>query len=355
MKYYKVNHIKAIIGGGKISMKKNIININPLFMGQLTQHDLIKAIGILSLSFNLESIEKPGYLFEVNSLDYYLKVGFTEASFYIKRNNQMLEMLIEPYRQAGPVDCYAMWHPNELNLLILHKSDREAVSSGVDDLIEIERRRKFLKTPPIIPPNSLIAWARKEAIVPIITYNSSSHFYQEVTLALQSIQDKVESANMYENFWENTYEGSRIVSKKPIRETTAHTLIHGLIFDIAIAKNFEVYHESQIGSGRLDFLISGHLKSGENVNVCVEFKHAHNTDLKDGLLKQLPAYMRVKGCNFGLYCVMWFKDSNFTKPKKYDDITGLDLFLDRLANSAGFSNIRTLIFDFAHPTPPSQL
>ena len=102
-------------------------------------------------------------------------------------------------------------------------------------------------------------------------------------------------------------------------------------------------------------MISGHLKSGENVNVCVEFKHAHNTDLKDGLLKQLPAYMRVKGCNFGLYCVMWFKDSNFTKPKKYDDITGLDLFLDRLANSAGFSNIRTLIFDFAHPTPPSQL
>lgn len=104
----------------------------------------------------------------------------------------------------------------------------------------------------------------------------------------------------------------------------------------------------------MDFLISGYLKTGEIANVCVEFKHAHSPDLEDGLLKQLPAYMRAKGCNFGLYCVMFFKGPYFTEPRKHD-LRNIDLFLNRLASSAGLSNIRILIFDFSRPKPPSQL
>ena len=293
-----------------------IVDIAPQVRGHVTPRDLIEANETLTFWINSTQLgEKMGYFFKVASPDYYLEVGFTRTSFYIARNDQRLEMSIEPYRQAGYVNCYAMWQPTELSLLILDKSYNKAISSSADAIAETERRKKILRTPPTLPPNSLITWARKETIAPTITYDSLSHFYQEVAFALQSIPDKVATVSMYKAFWDTIYEGSRIVSRKPRREPEILPIIHGLLFDIATAKNFEVSPEYQIGGGRLDFLISGHLRTGEIANVCVEFKHAHSSDLKDGLLKQLPAYMRAKGCDFGLYCMMFFKGPYFEEPR----------------------------------------
>ena len=104
----------------------------------------------------------------------------------------------------------------------------------------------------------------------------------------------------------------------------------------------------------MDFLVSGQLKTREIANVCVEFKHAHSRKLKSGLLKQLPAYMQTKGCDFGIYCVMFFKGKYFEKPEKYD-LESLDFYLKNLAGSAGLSNIRILVLDLSYPIPPSQL
>lgn len=340
---------------GKKSINDVIIDITPQIRGHVTPRDLIEANG--TLTFWIESSqfgEKAGYLFKVSCPDYYLEAGFTKTSFYIARNNQKLEMPLEPYKQSGYVNCYAIWQPTELSLLILDKSYDKAVSSGADAINEIEKRKKILRTPPTLPPNSLIDWARRKAIAPTITYDSLSHFYQEVAFALQSIPDKIATVGMYNAFWDITYEGSRIVLRKPKREPDILPIIHGLLFDIATAKNFQVSPEHQIGGGQLDFLISGCLKTGEIANVCVEFKHAHSSDLEDGLLKQLPAYMRAKGCNFGLYCVMFFKGPYFTEPRKHD-LRNIDLFLNGLASSAGLSNIRILIFDLSRPKPPSQL
>ena len=340
----------------KKSVNDVIIDIAPQIRGHVTPRDLIEANGTLTFWIDPSQFgEKAGYLFKVvSSPDYYLEVGFTKTNFYIARNDQKLEMPIESYKQSGYVNCYATWQPTELSLLILDKSYDKAVSSGADAINEIEKRKKILRTPPTLPPNSLIAWARRKAIAPTITYDSLSHFYQEVAFALQSIPDKVATVGMYNAFWDITYEGSRIVSRKPKREPDILPIIHGLLFDIATAKNFQVSPEHQIGGGRLDFLISGCLKTGEIANVCVEFKHAHSPDLEDGLLKQLPAYMRAKGCDFGLYCVMFFKGPYFTEPRKYD-LRNIDLFLNGLASSAGLSNVRILIFDLSRPKPPSQL
>jgi len=340
---------------GKKSVNDVFIDIAPQIRGHVTPRDLIEANG--ALTFWIDSSQfgkKAGYLFKVVSPDYYLEVGFTKTNFYIARNDKKLEISLEPYKQSGYVNCYAMWQPTELSLLILDKSYDKAVSSGANAINEIEKRKKILKTPPTLPPNSLIDWARRKAIAPTITYDSLSHFYQEVTFALQSIPDKIATVGMYNAFWDITYEGSRIVSRKPKREPDILPIIHSLLFDIATAKNFQVSPEYQIRGGRLDFLISGSLKTGEIANVCVEFKHAHSPDLEDGLLKQLPAYMRAKGCNFGLYCVMFFKGPYFTEPKKYN-LRNIDLFLSGLASSAGLSNIRILIFNLSRPKPPSRL
>lgn len=127
-----------------------------------------------------------------------------------------------------------------------------------------------------------------------------------------------------------------------------------MLCDVAIAKNFEISPQYPLGGGELDFLISGHLKTGEFANVCVEFKHAHSPKLRDGLVKQLPAYMQTKGCDFGIYCVMFFKGKYFEKPKKFD-LHSLDFYLKGLAGSEGLSNIRILVFDLSYPIPPSKL
>lgn len=340
---------------GKKPVSDTIIDIAPQLRGHVTPRDLIEATGTLTFWTNSFQLgEKTGYLFKVVSPDYCLEVGFTKTSFYIARNEQKLEISIETYREAGYINCYVMWQPTELSLLFLDKSYDEVVSSSADGIDEIERRTKILKTLPTIPPNSLIAWARKEAIAPTITHDSLSQFYQEVSFALQSIPDKVATVSMYKAFWDTIYEGSRIVSRKPKREPDILPTIHGLLFDIATAKNFQVSPEYQIGGGRLDFLFSGYLKTEEIANVCAEFKHAHSPDLEDGLLKQLPAYMQAKGCNLGLYCVMFFKGPYFEEPKKHD-LRNIYLFLNGIANSVGLSNIRVLVFDFSHPKPPSQL
>jgi len=128
-----------------------------------------------------------------------------------------------------------------------------------------------------------------------------------------------------------------------------------LLFDIAIAKNFQIIPEYHIAGWSLDFLITGILKTGEHANICVEFKHAHNPKLVDGLIKQLPAYMKSKGCDFGVYCVLYFKGKYFDEPRGYDDPDKLKLYLNNQAVSAGITNIRVLIIDLSHPKPPSQL
>ena len=109
---------------------------------------------------------KKGILFKVLSPDYYLEVGFTSDSFYIARNNKKLEMPIEADKQSGYAMCSASWLPTELRLMVLDKSYGEAVDSGADAIAEINSRTNVLHTRPTFPPNSLMTWARKQAIVP---------------------------------------------------------------------------------------------------------------------------------------------------------------------------------------------
>lgn len=159
-----------------------IIDIAPQLRGHVTPRDLIEANGTLEFWINYSQLGagKAGYLFKVAAERYYLEVGFTESTFYISRNDLRLELPFSP-RANENVMCFAMWQPNELSLLMLDKSYDEAVTSGVDAIAEIENRTKKRSTPPTLPPNSLITWARKEAIVPTTTYGTFADFCQEVT------------------------------------------------------------------------------------------------------------------------------------------------------------------------------
>ena len=100
--------------------------------------------------------------------------------------------------------------------------------------------------------------------------------------------------------------------------------------------------------------MTGPLRTGKRVSVCIEFKPAHSDDIKHGLLKQLPAYMTAEGANFGIYCVLYFKGKHYEHPKNHD-ADSLYTELTKLRLKAGLHNIRVEILDVSHQEPPSRL
>lgn len=336
------------------------IDIQPQLRGHATPRDLIVSTGTITFWSNYRELggEKKGFLFRVISKEYYLEVGFTSTHFYITRNQHRLEMPLEPvYKPTGKVFCVAVWEPTELRLTMLDEAYEESVSGPpeADRVAEVDKRTRLLETPPTLPPNSLLAWARRETIAPTVTYNSPDEFYETVTSLLQSIKDKVSTLGLRNPFWNITYEGPKVISRQPKRETDIHPTIHGLLFDLAIAKHLEIIPEYPIAGGRLDFLFSGVLSTGKVVSVCVEFKHAHSRDdLLHGLLTQLPAYMRAKSCEYGIYCVMFFKGPYFEEPRDYS-LLDLGVFLYQEKVAAGLMNVRVLMLDLSYPRPPSKL
>jgi hypothetical protein len=295
----------------------------------------------------------PGLMFKLESPSYNLALGFTRENLYLVRNSARLEL---PVNITETAHYFVMWQPTELRVVGLDRTFGEALDSGANTAQEIERRSASCVTPATLPPNSLIEWARERLLLPIKTYRSIADFNQEVVFSLQSIQDKVNAINnLYTAFWNFSYgpEG-KISARAPKQEPHIHPIIHGLLRDIAIAKSFKISSEYEIAGGDLDFLISGVLDTGKTKSVCIEFKNAHNPRLSPGLLKQLPSYMRAEGCDFGVYCVLWFKGADFAEPEHSDEID-LKLSLEREASSAGLLSIRVMIFDLSRPTPPSRL
>jgi hypothetical protein len=176
-----------------------------------------------------------------------------------------------------------------------------------------------------------------------------------VISAFHAIELKIKETNMYDAFWNVHYEGHKIISKTPKNETEIQPIIHMLICDVATAKNLKIYPETQIGTGNIDFFISGTLKSGEIAGVCVEVKFAHHVKLIDGLIKQLPYYMQRKGCDNGIFYIISFKGKNFSRPTEYD-FDKLQYELRMILLKEGLlDKIDVITLDVAHPTPPSKL
>jgi len=145
-----------------------VVDIAPQIKGYVTPRDLITANGTFTFWIRVDDV-KTGYLFRVISSNYHLEVGFIRNKFYILRNDKILELPIEFTHEPRYAFCVVMWQPTELKLIVYDKS---------------EKREKTLRTHPTIPPNSLIDWARREAIIPTTIYDSVHDFYETVVSSL---------------------------------------------------------------------------------------------------------------------------------------------------------------------------
>jgi hypothetical protein len=289
--------------------------IAPQFQGRVTPKSLISAVDSFDFQSNYNQLGK-GILFRIKTSDYYLEVGLTSTQFYISRNEYTLQRVLQPvYMPTGHVHFFAIWQPSMLRLIVLDEAYRAVLASGVEPEQAVTDRTSVLDTEPTIPPFSLINTARKASLAPIQQYRSKEEVYQYVASALDTIPDKVATVGMHSAFWDFVYEGSKIKSRTPKREPEIHPTIYGLLFDIALLQNFEISREYPIAGGQLDFLFTAPLMTGKTIPVCVEFKHAHSLDLFNGLLVQLPIYMKAKGTDFGIYCVTYLKGESSMSPQ----------------------------------------
>jgi hypothetical protein len=328
--------------------------IAPQLQGHVTLQSLIGAEGTLEFQMNYNQLGE-GILFRIKSADYYLEVGFTSTHFYIARNEDVLKRTLQRvYLPTGKAHFFAIWAPGMLRLIILDETHGAALASGAEVEQAVNERTSVLDTKATIPPFTLIDAVRKSSLLPTQLYGSSEEVYDRVASALDTIPDRVTTTAMSSAFWDNVYEGRTLKSRTPKHEREIHPTIHGLLFDIALAQNFEVSPEHPIAGGRLDFLFTAPLTTGQIIRVCVEFKHAHSgQDLFHGLVSQLPAYMQAEGSDFGIYCVTYFKGRDFGEPQQYDKHS-LKMALELARRSAGLDRIAIRIFDLARAEPPSK-
>lgn len=338
-----------------------IVEINPQIKGHYTINDLITSSGTIVFNSNYSEIcnDKSVNIFKLLTDSYHFKLGFAKDHFFIQRNSDLLKFPLHTiYKPDGRIQCYAMWNPTSLSLLILDETYQEAILQNIDPNFseqEVEKRTKTIKTSTTFPPNYLINGIRKSMILSETTYESIADFNNVVTLMIQSIGEKISTIGLRNPFWNIIYDGKKIKNRTPKHETEIHSTIHSLLYDQAIAKNIQIIPESPIAGGNLDFQLSGILKNNNNADVCVEFKLAHSNDIINGLTKQLPAYMHAKGCDYGIYCVLWFKGSLFPSPSKYNDVYELEFDLHTIIAKNGLNCIRIIILDVSEIITPSKL
>ncbi len=358
------------------------IYINPAAKGQFTETDLIGEKGGIYVSGDSSTFDRAESetFFKVLTKNYCLEAGFEERAVYLKRNNDLVDLHIEPRYVEEPSLSNGSWHfskdplqmkitlvwtPKKLTIECLQTIYFIDCSSPADLERRVLRRLPVTASNPlgfksarifnaskntrtIRPPVRLLEWVRDNNIQPS-SYDTPEDVYQTVVSLFLSVLDIVRTASSYAAFWDENKD--RI---KPKTEPKISRAIHSYLIQPARIKRLDVVPQHN-EAGIVDFRISGNLVSGKRISTCIECKHAHNKDLINGLTSQLPTYMSQRECEYGIYCVLWFKGEHFQEPKQYANSDDLLSYLSYVRNENGLENIRVQIFDLSYPNPPSKV
>ena len=151
---------------------------------------------------------------------------------------------------------------------------------------------------------------------------SESDFLKAISSTITELKHYIEDRRWIEPFWDD----ARVIEingikhdipASPKRETKIQPTLHVFFNRNLLPLGVQVLRETDEGVGKLDFKFLVTLKGNIPLNVCAEFKLAHNEELEHGLTKQLPLYLKASPSKLGLFLIMWFKDDKgkyFSKP-----------------------------------------
>ncbi len=210
----------------------------------------------------------------------------------------------------------------------------------------------------------------KEYICDIIEKQSIPEILTETDLLeyilhiLNTIAHPIENRRWIDPFWK----GKRKVKidkkyveipNEPKIETQIQPTLY-VLFHFLLDPRITVDRETEEGAGKLDFKFRYTTNNKKQLTLCLEFKLGHHKKIKDGLTKQLPAYLKANESTIGIFTVMWFKDENgilFKEPTNRTKVQMLE-FLEETSNyvyeNEGL-NIKTFMIDASIKKSASNL
>ena len=295
--------------------------------GVLTFHDLLSTEGMITFITNVQSIKKNGSLFSLLSDNYIFSLAIENESIVLQRNETVNICTLNDLHGSS----------NRLRIIIIWTFTKLVIDCGYT----LENRKIVeVETKPCAPPADLIRWARLNDLVKKEPYFSEEMMRNTILSALQTVNKKISESDSYKSFLNITYDGNKIEKKEPKRETEIQPLIHCILSDIFLVNSIEVIPEHKTGQGNIDFAFIGYIEGIGIKKFCAEFKLAHSDDLENGLLSQLPTYMKICNAQYGAYCVLNFMSENDIL-QKYNG-QHIDFYLDRLGIDSGNPFLRNV-------------
>ncbi|MHC1754298.1 MAG: retron St85 family RNA-directed DNA polymerase [Methanosarcina sp.] len=184
---------------------------------------------------------------------------------------------------------------------------------------------------------------------------SEDDLLKAIHATFKELKRYIEDRRWTEPFWDDAQEveveGKKYpVLARPKSESKIQPTLHVFFNRSLCPLGVHVLRETDEGVGTLDFKFLVTIKGSIPINVCVEFKLAHNKKLEHGLTTQLPLYLKASPSNSGIFFIMWFKDEKgkyFNEPtnkSKSEMIKHLEEAIQEINENEEFK-IESIIID----------
>lgn len=168
---------------------------------------------------------------------------------------------------------------------------------------------------------------------------SEKDLYEIISRTIEDILiHHIENRRWIEPFWDGErkikIEGKEItVPRLPKKETKIQPTLHVMLDMALVPLGIQVIRESDEGIGSLDFRFLYTTSDKLPLSVGIEFKVAHHKQIKKGITRQLPAYLKSIRSKHGFFVVMWFKDAKYFKEPKKRDKEGMLTYIQQEAEN----------------------
>ena len=313
----------------------NQIEISQIIRAAVSPTDLLRPKGkfqMIPLDFNTSNIFKMvGSLFIVNGEGFRFQLSVDDTGLYIERNSESCILTPDLLSDKKLRFFIATWSPNNLRLVT------KDAQGNIIDLVK--------KTIPCSIPLSLKRWARDTSLMPVKLYDTEEDFRNAVYQCLSDLHFKIEDSGSGESFWDYLYDGNKIKNRTPKKESLAQPLMKAFIDTELYLRGIDIFRENSTLSGDIDFTVVGSVKNIGVVNMSIELKNAHSDKLGNGLLNQLPDYMRSQNSQYGAYCVLNYNINKETNVERADLIAKLNLMQIKSNDDLVRTKIRVFVID----------
>jgi hypothetical protein len=190
------------------------IAIDPQFRGQCGATDLFRPDASMVFAVGFDGPPQ-GIAFAIKGMGYELACFFADNSLILSRNGRDVRVDLGAFPRGKPLIATVMWEPHRLLVGVHYEGygqERDCI------------------TAPTFPPHALWEWARRNALASVVTYPDALSVHGEVVAQLVLLANRIIDTNAINPFWDITYDGRRIVERKPKRETDIHPLIRLLLY-----------------------------------------------------------------------------------------------------------------------------